>query len=167
MRGTETVYEADGRVTNSERVVGLHVIVTVDPKTGIGTATYDTTSTVTVLSDTQTFYRSSDGQVAYTIDPDGAYTYPQYDSFGRQTGTVIGSAALTFPLTAGEAPLVLQYASTAQFNADGLVTSVTDASGQTTLTQYDGNGNAIQVTNPDGSYTVTHYNGTGQMDYQI
>jgi RHS repeat-associated protein len=164
--GTETIYDAAGRVIDSERVTGLHVIVTVDPN-GMGTATYDPTSAVSVVSAKQTSYRSSDGQVDYIIDPDGAYVYPQYDSLGRHTGTVVGSAPLTFPLTPAEAPLVLQYASTTQFDADGRVISVTDPSGQTTATQYDGNGRVIEVTSPDGSYTQAHYNGNGQMDYQI
>ena len=99
--GSETVYDADGNVISSERVSGLHVIVTVDPNTGIGTATYDPSSPVTVWSDTQTFYRASDGQDDHTIDPDGAYIYPQYDSVGRQTGTVIGKRSVNLPAHAG------------------------------------------------------------------
>jgi RHS repeat-associated protein len=167
VRGTETVYDADGRITDIKNVVGLHVDVSVNAATGVGTATYDPTSAVTTLSDAQTAYSAFDGQVDHYVDTNGAYTYPQYDSTGRKTGAVISSGPLTFPLTAAEAPSVLHYASTQHFDAASMPTSETDASGQTTHTLYDGDRNVTEQVNPDGSTEATHYNTNGQMDYQI
>jgi YD repeat-containing protein len=132
VRGTESLYDNAGRITDLKRVVGVHVIITVDPRTGIGTASFDTTSNVTTLSDTQPFYRASDGQIDHIIEPTGDYTYPQYDAYGRQTGTVVGNAPLTFPLTTAELSSVLEYASTTHFDAAGRATSEIDASAQTT-----------------------------------
>ncbi len=95
------------------------------------------------------------GDVAETQDADGNVTSYGYDADGRQVSDTL--PPYTPP---GGSPVTS--VSTAVYDGDGLVTSVTDGLGNVTRYGYDQLGDQVSVTAPNGGVTVTGYDADGR-----
>jgi RHS repeat-associated protein len=87
-----------------------------------------------------------------TRNGDGTYSYSNPDDFG----TLVQNSNGTFTYTATNQTVE-------QFNADGLLTSVTNSDGLTWTYTYDGQDRLTQVTSIDGGITTLQYGDDGLL----
>jgi YD repeat-containing protein len=140
---TQRTYDANGRVTSvhayataltSAQVTALGNAPTLAAVTAdLATTSYDQVS--------YTAY-NAEGQVRYSIDPQGYVTETRYDSADRVSEVLVYKAAVT--VSAGEAAVLQQSQSTALSSVASLVSGATntDTNAQATLYLYDADGHA-------------------------
>ena len=134
---THTIYDADGRVIETQQLSEVLIDVTT---TAAGNSSSAFVSAGSVLSQTTTKYDAA-GRVVATTDAGGLSTQYTYDLDGRETSVTVGSASPT----------------TYQYDADGRRVEMTDPSGAVTRYVFDANGNVIETIFADGTTTQSTY----------
>ncbi len=89
--GTETIYDAAGRVIGTDRVSGLIITVTTN---AAGVASAALTNAGTVYSTTSQTLNAA-GQVLSNTDAAGLKTTYIYDSMGHQTSVTAGASVVS------------------------------------------------------------------------
>jgi RHS repeat-associated protein len=173
--GTETFYDADGRVVATERLADV-VIVLVGPTGGAQSSVLQ--SAGAVLSITQTVYDAA-GRAVWSDDPHApgqptGGTNTVYDAAGRVTGTnryhnvvITLNNPTTNPSTVLTSPGTLYSTTSSTYDAAGQVLSTTDALGHTSQFTYDDAGRLLKTTFADGSTTSDAYDANGRKAAQI
>ena len=163
VRGTHTIFDSSGRVTETDRVDGLVITVT----TSNGVSSSQVQSAGTVLSRMKTTFNDL-GQVTQKTDAAGQPTLYQYDADGRETAvtdalseTVSTSydAAGRLASTTDGAGHITQYV----YNADGKTLKTIFADGTFTQVSYDNEGRQISQTDQMGSTTKYQYDAEGRI----
>jgi RHS repeat-associated protein len=121
-----------------------------DPNGNVTSYTYDSDGDVTSASDSPS--SGVTDTTAYAYDADG-----ERICVASPNAT---NAHVTCP-AAGSPPAA--DATTTSYNADGEITSVTDADGHATSYTYDGDGNQATVTDAAGNVTDYSYNGDNEL----
>ncbi|MGO4502617.1 putative Ig domain-containing protein [Dyella sp. 2YAF14] len=140
---TQRTYDADGRVTS---VRAYATALTGAQLSALGNApsVAAVTADLSVTSYDQVSYAAynAEGQVRYSIDPQGYVTETRYDSADRVSEVLVYKTAVT--VSAGEATVLQQSQSTALSSVGSLVSGAvnTDANAQATLYLYDADGHA-------------------------
>ena len=149
--GTQTIYDAVGQVTGTERYDDVVITIQNDANgnpTGSALEIHGA-----LLSSTMTAYDAA-GRVTSSTDAAGHTTTYQYDLAGHQTevdDTVNGVARQT----------------TSSYDAAGRVVASTDALGNTTRYAYDDAGRLTMTTYADGTSTSTAYDSNGRKSASI
>jgi YD repeat-containing protein len=140
---TQRIYDADGRVTSvhayATALTGAQLAALGNaPTLAVVTADLSTTSYDQV---SYTAY-NAEGQVRYSIDPQGYVTETRYDSADRVSEVLAYKSPVT--VLVGEATVLQQSQSTAVSSVASLVSGATntDANAQATLYLYDADGHA-------------------------
>lgn len=141
VRGTHTIYDSMGRVTETDRLDNIVIIVS----TSSGVSNSQVTSQGNVVSITKSAYNDL-GQVTQSTDAANQPTLYQYDAAGRQVA--VTDALNETTLTAHDAA--------------GRETSTTDALNHTTQYFYDADGKQTQTLFADGTSTQTAYDSLGR-----
>jgi YD repeat-containing protein len=140
---TQRTYDADGRVTS---VRAYATALTGAQLSALGNApsVAAVTADLSVTSYDQVSYAAynAEGQVRYSIDPQGYVTETRYDNADRVSEVLVYKTAVT--VSAGEATVLQQSQSTALSSVGSLVSGAvnTDANAQATLYLYDADGHA-------------------------
>ncbi len=135
--GTHTIYDAAGRVIETQQLSQMLIQVTTSPG---GNSSSAFISAGSVLSQTSSVYDAAGRQIE-TTGAAGLVTQYTYDPDGRILSETVGGTQTT----------------SYQYDADGRRTAETDPEGGTTQYVYDGDGNVIKTTYPDGTTTESTY----------
>ena len=139
--GTETIYDAAGRVIGTDRVSGLIITVSTNAA-GVAFATL--TNPGTVYSTTSQTLNAA-GQVLSSTGTDGQTTTFTYNALGQQVGSTLPNGGTTSTV----------------YDALGRKVSQTDPNGLKTSYVYDAAGDLIQTIYADGTSTSATYDGVG------
>ncbi len=134
---THTIYDAAGRVIETQQLSGVLIDVTTTPD---GNSSSAFVSAGSVLNQTSSEYDAA-GRAIETTDASGLTTTYEYDLDGRPTKVTIGNSQTT----------------TDQYDADGRRIEMTDPSGAVTRYVFDANGNVIETIYADGTTTESTY----------
>jgi YD repeat-containing protein len=163
VRGTHTIYDNDGRVTETDRVANL--VITVTTQNNVSSS--QLTSVGAVLSYTPSVFNDL-GQVTSSRDAAGQTTLFAYDNAGHQTSvtdalnktTSSAYDAVGRQISTTDALLhKTQYV----FNGDGQMVKTIFANGSTSQVAYDTNGRKSSETDPMGLTTNFGYDAQGHL----
>ncbi len=177
--GTETVYDALGRVEQTIRYDDLDIALvahtTSNPnadnlkKLATGILADDVTKG-NVLSSNQTFY-DEQGRVEFTVDAAGLISEFKYNVAGQQiesiqylTGTFDEATSTVIDIVN---PATDVLSTTFEYDKLGRQELVTDALGHSTRSVYDDLGRVIKTIFHDGTQTETVYNDLGHRVAEI
>lgn len=135
--GTETIYDAAGRVIGTDRVSGLVITVTTN-SAGVAFATLSNPGTV--YSTTSQILNAA-GEVTSSTGADGQTTTFTYNALGQQIGSTLPNGGTTSTV----------------YDALGRKISQTDPNGLTTSYVYDAAGDLVETIYADGSTTSATY----------
>jgi RHS repeat-associated protein len=141
-RTTNTVYDADGNITETIDALGRITTYSYD---ALNRQTGETEAVGTPVQRTTTTVYDADDNVIETIDALGRVTTYSYDALNRWTGQ---TEAVGTPV---------QRTMTTVYDADNNVTETIDALGQATIDTYDALNRRVSVTDPLGLTTTTVY----------
>ncbi|MCG8668671.1 MAG: hypothetical protein MI867_04595, partial [Pseudomonadales bacterium] len=163
---TRYEYDANGNLTKE-----------IDPLGNASRSSYDSQGNVSSITDPNGnagyYYYDNAGQVRFQVDPLGYVTENTYNALGKIAETRIYKTAIS--ATGSEslgaiAALVADdgYSATSyRYDAQGQLTKLTDALGQTEIYEYDVFGNRTNVIDKNGNKTDYIYDVQGRLVAEI
>ncbi len=139
---TQYTYDSAGRLSKIVQKDGSQVDVTYDPSGRVATLTQQVAA-----GDTRITSLTYGAGFTSITGPDGQITRLDYDA-AKQLTKITAPPAYT-----GAAAQVLQFG----YDADGNVTTITDANGKVTTNAYDADGNITKITDPNGNTVERMY----------
>jgi RHS repeat-associated protein len=142
VRGTHTIYDSMGRVTETDRLDNL--VISVTSTNGVYSSQF--VSNGALLSATSSVYNDL-GQITQSTDSASQITKYQYDSAGRQA-SVTDALNETTPSV---------------YDADGQQIFSTDALNHVTQNVYDHDGRIVKSIMTDGTFSTSAYDSKGRQ----
>ncbi len=159
LRVSYSIYDALGRVTQTQYLKGVTIDIAADPQNAglyVTTLGFDPESITTdQIQSTSTTEYDAAGRVAKSTSTTGTVTTYEYDEVGRQIRTTLDIDG--DPLTTND----IQETSV-EYDSLGRQTLTRDALGNETRYTYDDLGRLIQTTYADDTTTSTEYDNLGR-----